>query len=188
MQLASDRILPGRITGDTLITGLLGDELTGLHFKADASISHGELDAFLEQDVIPAFDFKLDSFGIKLPLYAGISDLNASLTFDTDTISLHYLNGMIGESGFSFSGRILNLEALINRDSAQRLGLDYVLASPRMRAEDLFTYRQAFLLPEAYRTEYMENFHLTGSARFPVEGIIYDKMAINGTIFYIYLL
>ncbi len=177
--LSSSLILPGRITGDTLISGLLGEELKGLHFKAEASISRKELDAFLERDTIPEFNFTLDSFGIELPVYADISNMNASLTFDTDTLSLHYLNGMIGESGFAFSGRMVNLEALMNKDSGECVGFDYHLTSPRMRAEDLLQYKNSFLLPESYQTEYMEDLHLRGSAQFPVEGIIYDSVELD---------
>jgi len=179
LKLGSERILPGRLTGDTLLTGLLGEELKGLHFKAEASITRSELDAFLEQDTIPEFNFTLDSFGIELPFYADISDLSASLNFDTDTLSLHYLNGMIGESRFSFSGSLLNIEAYFNKDSGEMLAIDYRLASPRMRAEDLFRYKNGFLLPETYRTEYLEDFQLSGSAQFPVEAIIYDSVELD---------
>ncbi len=177
--LASDRILPGRMTRDSLITGLLGEEITGLHFKAEASITGKELDAFLEQDTIPAFNLTLDSFGIELPVYANISDLNASIAFDTDTLTLHYLNGIIGESGFSFSGRMINLEAFINKDSGEIMSFDYNLSSPRLRAEDLLSYKSSFLLPESYRSEHMEDFNLTGSAQFPVEALIYDSVDLD---------
>lgn len=177
--LGSDRILPGNLSGDTLLTSLLGDELKGLHFKAAAGISREELDAFLEGDTLPEFTFTLDSFGIELPVYADISKMSASLTFDTDTLSLHYLKGMIGESEFSFSGRMVNLEALMSGDSGEMLDFDYRLSSPRMRAEDLFRYREGFLLPETYRTEYLEDFHMAGSARFPVESIIYDSVELD---------
>ncbi len=176
MALASNRILPGRLTSDTVIVGLLGEELNRLHFKADASISNDELDAFLDHDTLPEFNFKLDSFGIGLGVYADISDVSASLTFDTDTLSLHYLNGNIGSSGFSFSGKVVNLEALMNSDSGEMVGFDYKLTSPMMKAEDLLIYKSRFLLPESYRTEYLEDFHLEGSAYFPVEGIVYDSV------------
>ena len=177
--MESDRILPGRISGDTLITGLLGEEITGLRFRARASISGKELDAFLKGDTLPEFNLAVDSFGIKLPVYTDISNMNASLTFDTDTLSLHYLNGMIGESGFAFSGRMVNLEAVINRDSGARVGFDYHLTTPRMRAEDLLQYKTVFLLPETYRTEYMDDFYLDGSAEFPVEAFIYDSVDLD---------
>lgn len=179
LAFGSDRILPGRISGDTLLTGLVGAELKGLHFKADASISKSELDAFLERDTVPEFNFSLDSFGIQLPVYADISNVKASLTFDTDTLLLHYLNGKIGESGFAFSGQMFNIEGLMDKDSGEMVGFDYQLNSDRMRAEDLFRYKSGFLLPETYRTEYMEDFHLRGSAQFPVEGIIYDSVELD---------
>ncbi len=179
LALGSNRILPGRITGDTLISGLLGEELKGLHFKAETSISRKELDAFLERDTIPEFNFTLDSFGIELPVYADISDMNASLTFDTDTLSLHYLNGKIGESGFSFSGRMFNLDAIMNKDSGEMVGFDYHLTSPLMRAEDLFSYKSGFLLPETYRSENIEDFHLSGSANIPVEIFVYDSLELD---------
>ena len=40
--------------------------------------------------------------------------------------------------------------------------IDFRLASPMMRAEDLFRYKNGFLLPETYRTEYLEDFQVSG--------------------------
>jgi len=177
--LASDLILPGRITRDTIISGLLGKELRGLHFKAKASVSNEELDAFMDFDTLPEFNFTLDSFGIDLPVYAGISDMNASLTFDLDTLSLHYLNGTIGSSEFAFSGKAVNLEALMNSDSGEFVGLDFKISSPKMRAEDLLRYKSSFLLPESYQTEHLEDFRMQGFAQFPVEGLIYDSVDMD---------
>lgn len=179
LALVSDRILPERITRDSIISGLLGKELKGLRFRAEASVSNEELDAFIENDTLPEFNFTLDNFGIDLPVYASISDMNASLTFDIDTFYLHYLNGNIGSSPFAFSGKVVNLEALMNSDSGEFVGLDYKLSSPKMKARDLLRYKSVFLLPEVYQTEYMEDFHAEGSAFFPVEGLLYDSVDMN---------
>lgn len=175
----SEVIYPGRIFQDTLISGLLGEELKGLHFGIGASIRKEELDDYLQKDSIPEIDLSLDSFGIKLPYYADISDLNAALTFGPDTISLQYLEGTVGSSPFSFSGQLVNYEALISQDSGGILGFRYSLASRLMRAEDLFSYRGGFLLPEIYQTEYLENFHLTGSLQLPVEGLFSDSADLD---------
>ena len=179
LALSSDRIFPERLTRDSIISGLLGKELKGLHFKAEASVSSEELDAFMDSDTLPEFNFTLDSFGIDLPVYASISNMNASLTFDIDTLSLHYLNGNIGSSPFSFSGKLVNLEAMMNSDSGEFISLDYQLSSPKMKAEDLLRYKSVFLLPEIYQTEYMEDFRMEGSALFPVEGLLYDSIDMD---------
>ena len=174
--LASDVIRPARILHDTVVTGLIGEELRGLHFSAGASITKQELDAYIENDSIPVIQLSLDSFGIMLPVYADISNMNAALTFGPDTLSLHYLKGIIGESSFSFSGQVVNYESLLSKDSGAVIGLDYHLESELMRAEDFFSYNGGFMLPETYRTEYLEDFHLSGSLQIPVEGLINDSI------------
>lgn len=179
MALASAQVFPGRLTHDTVITSLLGEELKGLHFKAEASITWEELNAFLEHDTLPEFKLSLDSFGIKLPVYADISDLNARFTFDTDTLRMHYLNGMIGGSGFSFSGNLINLKALVERDSGEMMSLDYSLSSDLMKAEDLFFYKDSFLLPVNYRTEYLDNFYMEGSAFFSADALLTDSIDMD---------
>ena len=179
ISLESDVILPGRIIRDTVVSGLLGEELRGLHFRAGASITRQELDAYLEDDSIPEIQLSLDSFGIELPVYADISNMNAALTFGPDTLSLHYLKGVIGESSFSFSGQIDNYRSLLSQDSGAVVGLDYSLSSELMRAEDFFSYDGGFMLPETYRTEYLEDFHLSGSLLLPVAGLVDDSTELD---------
>ncbi|MFH0759426.1 MAG: hypothetical protein V2B15_19220 [Bacteroidota bacterium] len=175
----SEVIFPGRIFRDTVVSGFLGEELRGLHFGMGASIGKQELDNFINNDSIPEFNVSLDSFGIELPFYAKISDLNAALTFGPDTISLQYLDGLIGQSAFSFSGQVVDYEALVNQDSGGIIGFRFRLASRMMRAADLFNYRDGFLLPEVYQTEYLEDFHLTGSLQMPVTGLISDSADLD---------
>lgn len=179
LAMDSDLIFPGRISSDTLISSLLGEEIRGLHFKAKASVSSEELDGFIDGDSLPAFTFALDSFGVNLPVYADISHVNASLAFDHDSLSLHYLNGTIGESQFSFSGKMLHPGALINKETQKEVELEFKLSSPRMRADDLFSYNEGFLLPEIYRSEFMEDFFMSGLASFPVDGILYDSIDLD---------
>jgi hypothetical protein len=179
LSITSEAILPGRIIRDTVVGSLLGEKLTGLHFTAGASISKQELDAYMDHDSIPEFQFTLDSFCIELPFYADVSNMNAALTLSQDTLSLHYLKAMIGESDFSFSGRVINYESLLYQDRGGAIDLDYSLASDLMRAEDFFCYREEFLLPESYRTEYLADFHLDGSLRLPVDGLVNDSIELD---------
>jgi hypothetical protein len=179
ISLASDVIMPARILHDTVVTGLIGEEIRDLHFSAGASITKQELDAYIQDDSIPVILLSLDSFGIELPVYVEISNLNAALTFGPDTLLLHYLKGVIGESSFSFSGQVVNHESLLNKDSGAVIGLDYYLTSDLMRAEDLFSYDGDFLLPETYRTEYLKDFHLSGALQLPVEGLVNDSVDLD---------
>ena len=176
VRVASDRIHTARLLRDTSLVNLLGDEIVGLHFRAGARIGKRALDAFLKHDSVPQVLFSLDSFGAKLPVYAGISDLSASLKLGPDTLELYRLGGMIGESGFGFSGKVVNFGALGRKDSTALVSVEYNLSSALMRAEDIFTYRNDFMLPASYRTEYLENFHLAGSARVPV-AVLLDENA-----------
>ena len=182
LALASDRLSTAKLFRDSSLVNLLGEEIEGLHFTAGARISKKELDAFIKKDSLPEMLLTLDSFGVRLPVYADISNLNASLKLGRDTLDLYHLNGMIGESGFGFSGRVVNYAALMNEDSGEVVNLEYHLASDRMRAEDLFTLREGFLLPETYRTEYLENFRLSGSFEAPVSGLLTEDSPLDLTL------
>jgi hypothetical protein len=179
LKFDSDRILPGRILKDTAVTAMLGNELNGLHFGARAMISKKELDRFLESDSLPSMSLTLDTLDLNLPLYSDISDLNASLTLGHDTLTVHYLEGQIGESGFRFSGELANQGALFSRDTSASVSLRYNLSSSLMRAEDLLVFRENFLLPEEYRTEYLADMHFSGSLGLPVAGLIDDSADLD---------
>jgi hypothetical protein len=179
ISLNSELIYPGRLLKDTLVSSLVGDSLTGLHFSAGASISGDELDDFLEKDSIPVIHMNLDSFGVKLPYYSDISRMKAGLTLERDTLKLHFLEGTIGESAFRFSGAVAGYRSLLRQDSGASVGLGYELSSDLMRAEDLLVYRNASLLPETYQEEYLENFRLEGSLQLPVDGLVHDSVDLD---------
>jgi hypothetical protein len=164
---------------DTTMAKLLGDELHGLHFGASALISPEELDEFIESDSVPRVLFSLDSFGIEFPQMADISDMSASLSLGPDTISLHKLTGTIGESTFNFSGLLANYGLLAHHDSSGTLALKFAMESDQMRAEDVFTFRNEFLLPEIYSTEFLEDFRLNGRLELPTEGLVVDSVPVD---------
>jgi hypothetical protein len=179
LSVASEILIPATLISDTTVAKLLGEELKGLHFSAGALISWEDLDDFILADSIPTVLFSLDSFGIEFPLMADISNMSASLTFGPDTISLHNLEGTIGESEFSFSGLMANYGVLAQQDSAGLLSLEFALESEQMRAEDIFTFKNEFLLPETYSTEYLEDFSLGGKLELPAEGLVIDSIPVN---------
>lgn len=179
LAISTDTLNLASLFRDTTATSLLGEELHGLHFGASATVSKEELDEFLKADSIPLVHLSLDSFGIEFPLMADISDMSASLTFGPDTISLHSLRGNIGESPFGFSGLLANYDLLTQQDSSGKLTLDFALESELMRAEDIFTFKNEFLLPETYSTEYLEDFRLQGSLDLPAEGLLLDSVPLD---------
>ena len=83
---------------------------------------------------------KLDSFEVELPVYAKISNLNASLTFGPDTVVLQHLSGNVGESEFKFAGLIANYSALKGKDSTAVFDVEYQISSDLMRAEEFLTF------------------------------------------------
>ena len=179
LYIASEVLTPATLFRDTTVVELLGDELRGLHFGARALISWEDLDEFFQADSIPKVLLSLDSFGIELPLMADISDMSASLTYGPDTISLHNLEGTIGESAFSFSGLVANYGLVANHDSAGVLTLEFDVESDQMRAVDFFTYNNEFLLPEIYSTEYLEDFRLNGKLELPAAGLVQDSVPLD---------
>jgi hypothetical protein len=167
------------LISDTTILKLLGEELRGLHFGASASVSGQELDEFLEADSIPRLELSLDSFGIELPMMADVSHLSASLSIGPDTIALHNLDGKLGKSDLGFSGQLANYGGLLQQDSSGVLSLDFAVHSDQMRAEDIFTIRNEFLLPETFYTEFLEDFRMGGRLELPVEGLFRDSVPVD---------
>ncbi len=178
LSFTSDEIRPSTLLHDTT-PGMMGMELHGLRFRAEAGISSKELNAWLKEDVVPEFSFSLDSFAVGLPHLAEISDMKASLTVGPDTVWVHGLDGIVGESNIHFSGLLTNYGALSDTMVGRNVSLEYNLSSALIRAEDFFTFRDTFLLPETYQDEYLKDFHLTGSLELPSEGIIYDTVPMD---------
>lgn len=179
ISITSEYLTPATLIRDTSMANLLGEKLEGLHFSVGAMVTRSELDTFFDKDSIPQVQLSLDSFGVVLPLFADISDMNAALTFGPDSIELHRLEGTIGESEFSFSGLVSNYESLNGKDSTGVVDVQYQVSSNLMRAEDFFTFDQEFLLPETYQTEYLEDFRLVGSLEVPVAGLLNDSMSMD---------
>lgn len=167
------------VTKDTAVSKLLGEELTGLHFRAKARIESGELDDFMERKTIPALELSLDSFHMDLSSYADISELNASLSIGEDTLAFHHLDGIVGESAFNFSGFVAHYGVLTGKDSADAVKLGFDVSSDMMRAEDFFTLHDEFLLPSTYSSEYLEDFHLGGTVDLPSDGLLQDSLALD---------
>ena len=179
ISISSELLTPATLFRDTSISNMLGEEIHGLHFNTEAIIEKEELDDFLGRDSIPEIEISLDSFGISLPLLAEISNVSASLTFGPDSVSLHRLEGTIGESSFGFSGMLTNYGALAHADSGGIVTVDFDISSDLIRAEDLFTINKEFLLPQTYRTEYLEDFRLTGTLEVPAAGLVYDSVSLD---------
>jgi len=162
---------------DTGIVNILGEELRGLHVRAETRISAAELNEFLESRSLPELEFSLDSFEVELPAYADISNMNASISIGADRLLFHYLNGRVGESAFNFSGYLSHFGALTGQDSAEVLGLGFNISSDLMRAEDFFILNEEKLLPEIYMAEHLKDFHMEGSVDLPVEGLLNDSLS-----------
>jgi hypothetical protein len=163
LRLASNRVVPSTILGDTAISAMLGDELKGLYLHAGASVGKKELDAFFDHGTLPLARITLDSFGVEIPAFTSISEVNASVTVTSDTLSVHALHGMIGESGFDLTGRMANFQTTKGLDTIDNVKVDFSLASDLIRAADLFHYKGEELIPEEYITEHLKDFNITGS-------------------------
>ena len=170
--IESEVLYPERIFRDTVVSGILGEELKGLHLTAGVTVTGEALDVFLEKDSIPGFRMYIDSLSLGLQEFAHIRDMKADISYEQDTLSIHHLEGIIGKSGFSLSGQMTHFRTLIGRDFAAEVGLDYRLDADLIRAEDLFTFHQRFVLPEIYRAESLEELHMAGALRIPVKETI----------------
>jgi hypothetical protein len=168
LTLRSEEFHPGSILRDTLITGRLGETWKNVHFKLGARVPAKELKKFLDDDSIPRATLVLDSFGIKLPVYAEIKDLSASFITGKDTISVDQLKGTVGDSHLDFSGSLVNYDGYLKKDTGAMVQFDWRISSDTLYASDLFTLDTSFLLPGTFRSEYLDNFKFNGSLKIPV--------------------
>ena len=100
IDFSSPHLFPARLTGDTVLSSILGQEVSDLHLRAGATISGADLDRYLDSNVLPGVDLTLENVHMKSPYYAGLSGLSAALSIGPDSVVLHRMSGRIGESGF----------------------------------------------------------------------------------------
>ncbi|RLD95606.1 MAG: hypothetical protein DRJ29_02275 [Bacteroidetes bacterium] len=177
ISISSKRFDPATLLQDTSISKMIGGDIEDFYLRAAATIRKTDLDNFLDNDTISELEISIDSFGIGLPLLADISNVSAAFTFSRDSITLHHLDASIGESSFEFSGNITNYDAFSQTDSGDVVALYFNLSSELLRAEDLFTINNEFLLPQDYSTEYLKDFRIAGSLEAPVAGLVYDSVS-----------
>jgi len=179
ISISSEWIDAATLLRDTSISGKIGGKIQDFYISAGLKIEKGDLDNFLMHDTIPEMEIILDSFGIAMPLLADVSGVSASLSYGPDSITLHHFNGTIGESSFAFSGIISNYAALSQADSGEIVSLDFNISSDRLRAEDLLTINKEFIISLDYRTEYLEDFRISGRMEAPAAGLVYDSVSLD---------
>jgi len=177
--ISSKHLDPATLLRDTSISNMIGDEIQDFYFRAGATIEKADLDNFLEHDTIPRMEITLDSFGIAMPLLADISNVSAVLSYGPDSMALHHFKGTIGESFIDFSGIISNYASLSQADSGGIVALDFKISSELLRAEDLLTINEEFMLPEEYSTEYLKDFRMAGRLEAPAAGLVYDSISMD---------
>ena len=179
ISISSDLVRPAALLGDTTVSSMVGEEVEDFYLRGRARIENEALDDFIKLDSVPVFDILLDSFAVSMPMMARISDMSASLTFGPDTVLLHHLAARIGESSLGFSGALNNYGALAHADSGEVVELEFDISSDTLRAEDLLTINNEFLLPQNFRTEYLKDLRLTGSLKAPAAGLVYDSIPMD---------
>ncbi len=177
--ISSERFNPATLLQDTSISSISGGEIQDFYIRAGVRIEKADLDNFINHDTIPEMEITLDSFGVSMPLVADVSNVSAAFSYGPDSITLHHLDATIGESTFGFSGSISNYDALSNADSGEVVALDFNISSDLLRAEDLFTFNQEFLLPQDYHTEYLKDFRMAGRLEAPAVGLVYDSVSLD---------
>jgi hypothetical protein len=126
----------------------------------------------------------IENLGVRLPVYATLADFSVQFSTDPDTLVLHHLQGTIGSSHLELSGRVIDYASLLNSDTVhsvklppdEQIKLDFTLAGDSLRAKDLFTFRQQFLLPEEYQSEVLEKLRFSGDLSLPVEQLTGDTL------------
>ncbi|MEX0981870.1 MAG: hypothetical protein WD577_05190 [Bacteroidales bacterium] len=171
---SSDEFSLDKYMDDTLFTEPLRD----VAFSLALQLTGSEINAALKEKSIPKGDLEIRELQLGLPGYADITDVNLTLLLDKDRIVFSDMNGVIGESDFTFKGELENYSAYLEEDSSAHVSIKFDIGSDKLRMKDLFTINDQFeILPVAFAGEEIQHLQCKGK----VETTVYDLLS-NSTI------
>lgn len=125
-----------------------------LHMPAGARSGSGNLSGtYLE----------LSNFNSRSNFIADIKKISGRVVLEKNGVLLEKWRGVLGQSGVTLDMALRGLPpALSEQRPVGSITLDYKVLSERVRATDLFTFRDSFYFPAQFQDEEMQNLILEG--------------------------
>ena len=117
----------------------------------------------LDFDHLPKGEFFIDDLYAKLDKYPHtLHDFEADIVIGDNTMEVKGFKGEIDESDFFLNGRVENFEKWFQEQIVGESSFEWDLRSKRLKVNDLLTYNGVNYLPESWRDEVLDDFHIHG--------------------------
>lgn len=114
-------------------------------------------------DYLPKGEFFIDDLDAKLGKYPHtLHDFEADILIGDNTMEVKGFKGEIDQSDFFLNGRIENFEKWFQDKIVGESTFEWDLRSKRLKINDLLTYNGVNYLPESWRDEILDDFHIHG--------------------------
>jgi hypothetical protein len=161
--VVADTLYLDRIISDTSLTNMFSEPIRGLTVNVAVKTDHDQFMQVLNESIFPEVEIKLSNLNVEIPGYSPISKVASNIQLGKNDVRIKDFSGMIGSSSFNLGLGVMNYSAFLEKDSAAPLVLDFQLASETMKAKELLTFNDRFMvLPETYEEEEMNNFLFKG--------------------------
>ncbi len=121
--------------------------------------------SFTESPNLPVGEFFVEDLYATLEHYPHtFHDFHGDLFVEDSNFRIIDFSGMIDQSDFHFSGKLLDYERWLETDPRGDTKVEFDLTSNQLQLEDLFSYKGENYVPEDYRHEVFSDLKLHGSA------------------------
>ncbi|MBD3636199.1 MAG: hypothetical protein HUJ25_02565 [Crocinitomicaceae bacterium] len=118
---------------------------------------------FTESPNLPVGEFFIEDLYAKLEHYPHtFHDFHADLFVEDSNFRVIDFSGMIDQSDFHFSGRLLDYERWLQEHPHGDTKVEFDLTSKHLELDDLFSYKGENYVPEDYRHEVLSGLKLHG--------------------------
>jgi hypothetical protein len=118
---------------------------------------------FTESPNLPVGEFFIDDLHATLEHYPHtLHDFHGDIFVEDSNFRIIDFSGMIDESDFHFSGKLLDYERWMEEHPKGDTRIEFDFTSDKLQLEDLFSYGGENYVPEDYRHEVLSEFKLHG--------------------------
>ena len=119
---------------------------------------------FTESPNLPVGEFFIEDLYATLEHYPHtLHDFHGDLFVEDSNFRIIDFSGMIDESDFHFSGKLLDYERWLEEHPKGDTRIEFDLTSDKLQLEDLFSYKGENYVPEDYRHEVLSELKLHGA-------------------------
>jgi len=119
-----------------------------------------------KKDQLSGTWMELTNFSTRSNFMADVKRIQGRVSIEEEDVLLENWIGRLGESQVDLDLAFRNLPPVWGQSSAvSEITLDYQVQAQRVRAKDLFTFRDSFYFPEQFREEELQGLLLAGQVK-----------------------